>query len=112
MPPPELSANEIDDYEIATSLGNSVQKEPFAAEFKRPNKNLDAPRSKNLRNSKYVYAISPIALATFWDEGGRQIARSKPLSMIFTILSHRLNTTDVRNYPPWPNVNGFVLTRS
>ena len=46
-------------------------------------------------NSEYVYAIFPIAIALFWGKGGRGIANSKPLSMIFAILTHCLNTTAV-----------------
>ena len=49
-------------------------------------------------NSAHDYAILPIAVALFWDQGGRGIAQSKPLSMIFTILTHCLNTTDINNY--------------
>ena len=49
-------------------------------------------------NSEYVYAIPPTAVALFWRKGGRGISESKPLSMIFAILSHILNTTDVNNY--------------
>ena len=53
---------------------------------------------RNYDNVEYVYAISPIALAPFWDKGGREIDRSKQLSTIFAILSHRLDATDVNNY--------------
>ena len=49
-------------------------------------------------NSKYVCAISPIALAMSWDKGGREIARPIPFDMVFTILTHFLNKTAVNNY--------------
>ena len=48
-------------------------------------------------NSEYVYAAPP-PVAPFWGKRGRGIDTAKPLSMIFTILSHRLNTPDVNNY--------------
>ena len=31
-------------------------------------------------------------------KGGREIAKSKPLSMIFTILTHCMNKTEIDNY--------------
>ena len=49
-------------------------------------------------NSEYVYAISPIDLALFWGKGGKEIANSEPLSTVFTILTHCLNKTAVKNY--------------
>ena len=39
-------------------------------------------------NSEYVYSTPPIAVALFWDQGESEIAKSKPLSAIFTILTH------------------------
>ena len=49
-------------------------------------------------NSVYVYAIVSIAIALSWDKGGREIAESKPLSMICAILTHCLNTMDINIY--------------
>ena len=52
-------------------------------------------------NSEYVYAIPLVAIALFWGNGARRIAASKPMSMIFTILTHRLNATARTNYSVW-----------
>ena len=49
-------------------------------------------------NSDYVHAIFPIALSLFWGKGGAEICLSRPLSVVFAILSHRLNTTATNNY--------------
>ena len=49
-------------------------------------------------NSEYVYAFSAIAIALFWEKGGEEICLSRPLSLVFTILSNFLNTTAVNNY--------------
>ena len=49
-------------------------------------------------NSEYVYATFPIALSLFRGKGGEEICLSKPLSAIFTILPHCLNTTATNNY--------------
>ena len=49
-------------------------------------------------NSEYVYAIFSIAVSLPRGKGGREIAESRPLSMISAMLSHVLNTMDVNNY--------------
>ena len=49
-------------------------------------------------NSEYVYAAPPIGLAFPLDKGDREIAESKPSSMICSILTRCLNMTDVANY--------------
>ena len=49
-------------------------------------------------SSEYVYAIPPFALALWWGNGGREISRPKPLFMVFTNLTHCLNTTAGNNY--------------
>ena len=68
--------------------------------------------SRDLRiysKTEYVYAISPTFLAMILDKGGRDVARSKPLSIIFTILIHCFNTTEVRNYSPRAECRCFRL---
>ena len=60
-------------------------------------------------NSAHDYAILPIAVALFWDQLCREIAHPEPLSMIFTILTHCLNTTDIANYFAWAQGLWFSL---
>ena len=63
-------------------------------------------------NSEFVYAISPIALALFWEMGGKEICLSRPLSVIFEILSHFLSATDTNNYSVRTKENGLAEIRS
>ena len=49
-------------------------------------------------NNEYVFATFPIALALFWDKGGKEICESRSLTVIFTILTHCLSTTATNNY--------------
>ena len=49
-------------------------------------------------NNEYVYAIYPIAIALFWERGGKEICESKALTVIFTIMTHCLNVTAPNNY--------------
>ena len=56
------------------------------------------PELSAFSNSGYLYAIYPIAVALFWGKGGKEICFPRPLSLIFTIPPHCLNTTDVNNY--------------
>ena len=95
---PELYSDELDGYRISTRRGNEVRRILLPANL---NVRAKVWMSRDLRiysNSEYVYAIPPIALAVFWDKGGRGNPTSHPFSMIFTILSHWLDTSDVRNY--------------
>ena len=92
------TANELSGYRASTTKENDVQK-------------CHSPISDNVRkrirmsqdlsiysNSEYVYAIFPSAVAFFLDKGRRKIVLPKPLSMIFTIPTHCLNTTATNNY--------------
>ena len=63
-------------------------------------------------NSEYAYAIFPIALALFWEMGGKEICLSRPLSVIFEILSHFLSATDTNNYSVRTKENGLAEIRS
>ena len=73
----------------------------FTNQLKRSIANPPIWMSRDLKvfhNSEYFYAIFQIAIALFWCKGGLEIANSEPSSMIFEILAHCLNTTDINNY--------------
>ena len=75
---------------------------------KRPKPNLDVSGIMLLFNFWIRLRNLPNCNRSFLGEkGGREIGRSRPLSSIFTILSHYLNTTDensysVRTIGKWP----------
>ena len=62
------------------------------------NKARMSPHLQIYSNSEYVYATFPIALSLFWGKGGGEICLSRPLSVIFIILSRCLYTTASNNY--------------
>ena len=93
-----LTANEVSGYRASMALEDAIRK-------------CLAPISENARdrirmslelsvysNSKFAYAIFLIAISLFRGKGGREIGESKPLPMIFAILTHCLNKTAIRNY--------------
>ena len=57
-----------------------------------------SPELSVFSNNEYVFATFPIALALFWDNGGKEICESRSLTVIFTILSHCLSATAANNY--------------
>ena len=96
--PPGNSAADLSGYRIAMSRDEAARTCLLPYNWDGRAK---IRMSRDLRiysNLEYVYAIFPIALALFWCKGGREIANSEPLYMIFTILTHCLNRTDGGNY--------------
>ena len=88
---PELSANEISCYRIATYRRNGVRKILLPANLNARSKIWMSRDLVIYSKSEYVYATLPglpIALSMFWGKGGREIPTSEESSMIFTILSH------------------------
>ena len=98
IPVPGKSPNEWADYKVSTPKDDAVGKclDPISENVR--NKIRMCPESSVFSNSEYVYAIFPISIALFWGKGGEEICRPRPLSLIFAILSHCLNTTAVNNY--------------
>ena len=93
-----LSAGEMAGYSPSTTREDAVQKSLAPRNLNDRAKIWMSQDLKIFPNSEYVHAISPIALALFWGKGGREIPTSEPLSMILTILTHCLNTSDVSYY--------------
>ena len=60
---------------------------------------MDSPRPKHVTpNLEFAYAIFAIAIAMRLGGGCLEIARSIPTTMIFTILTHCLNSAALNNY--------------
>ena len=103
----ELSANTHAGYRISTPQENAVQKSLLPANL-NVRTQVWTPQGLSISaNSEYAYAIPPIALALFWGKGGREIAESKPLSMISKILTLCINTTSIYNYSARGNGQWF-----
>ena len=84
----ELFANELAGYRFSMSRESASRKILLHSNL---NARDEVCMSQDLRiysNSEYVYASSPNALVMRCDKGRREIAMSKPLSTIFTILMH------------------------
>ena len=97
-PTANLSPNEMTGYKGPTYREGEVQKRLLPISLGGRSK-IWTPRDLEIySNSAYVYAISPIALALLRGKGGREIAMSGPLSIIFAIQTHCLNTAAVNNY--------------
>ena len=108
VPVPELSAGELSRYGKSMPKSDAVEKCLDAISENVRNQIWLCPSLSIYSNSAYVYAIFPIAVSLFWEKGGREIAESMPLSMISTIPSHVLNTTDVNNYSERTTGNGLA----
>ena len=96
--PPEMSANTLACYKITMSREDGVRKclSPSNSDTRAKNRT-----SRDLRifaNSEYVDATFPIALSLFWGKRCWGVAYSKPLSTVFTILTHCLYTKAANNY--------------
>ena len=98
IPTPEKSAGERDGCRKSTNKEDAVKKRPDRISENVRNQIWMCPGLSTFPNSEYVYAIFSTAVALFWGKGGRCIAESKPLSVIFTILTHCLDTSAVNNY--------------
>ena len=94
----KLSAKYLSGYRVSTTQEDEVLKSLLPINLIGRAKIWMSRDLKIYSNSKYVYASFPIFLAMFWPKGDRGIPRSKSLSMIFTILTHCINTTDINNY--------------
>ena len=79
----------------------------FTSEFERPNKSSDVSRSKDIFKFGICLRDRPIALASVWSKGGREIANSGPPSVLFTTLTHCLNTPAADNYFVWAEGKWF-----
>ena len=94
----DLAANSLSGYRISSTKEGAVQKSLETASLDALSK-VRAPKDLSTCSySGYVSAIFPIAIELPLWEGGREIAEPKQVSMIFVILAHCLNTTDVNNY--------------
>ena len=93
-----LTANEMSGYRTATIKEDALQKCRLPISDNVQSRVWMSHDLSVYSNSEYVYAIFPIAGALFWDKGVREIAKAQPLSTIFTILTHRLNTTAINKY--------------
>ena len=98
IPAPGKPPNESDGYKVSMPSSDTVWKclDPISENAR--NKIWMCPELSIFSNSEYVCAIFPIPIALFWEKGGREICLSRPLSLLFIILSHCLNTKDVNNY--------------
>ena len=98
VPVPEQSSGGLPGYRKSMSKPDAVVKclDPIPGNIR--NRIWMCPSLSIYSNYEYVYAIFPIAVALFWGKGGRVIADSRPLSMIFAILSHVLSATALNNY--------------
>ena len=93
-----LTANELFGYKSDISKEDAIRKRPVPIYENVRNRTWMSQELSIYSNSEYAYAIFPIEIGLFWDRWGRQIAESKALSMIFTILTHCPNTTPISNF--------------
>ena len=92
------AANEIAGYLSALKPHQAVKKCLGPIDGNARNKVWTPPDLNVYANNEYVYAIYPIAIALFWERGGKEICESKALTVIFTIMTHCLNVTAPNNY--------------
>ena len=92
------TANGLSGYKNSTALEDSIQKFLAPISVNARTRIWTAQDLSLYSNSEYLYAIFPIAIAVFWDRGGRAIVESEPLPLIFAILTHCLNKTATNNY--------------
>ena len=92
------TANEIAGYLGVLKPHEAVRKSLDPIDPKVRNKTWMSSELCVYANNEYVFATFPIALALFWDMGGKEICETRSLTVIFTILSHCLSTTATNNY--------------
>ena len=98
VPAPELSAGELSGYRKSMPKSDAVEKWRDPISENARDQMWMFPSLSIFSDSEYVYAISPISVSLSRGKGGREIAESRPVSMIFVISSHVLNKPDVNNY--------------
>ena len=100
-PGPEkaLTANEVSGYRVSMGLECAFRKRLAPISENARSRISMSQELSAYSNSEFAYAIFPIAIDFFFlGQRGREIVESKPLSMIFTILTHCLNTKAINNY--------------
>ena len=97
-PDGDLSANDVSGHRPSTNQEGAAKKSLLPICLNARRVDLDVSRSISIPNPEYAYAVFPIAIAFSRGKRGREIANSKPVSMIFPILTHCLNKGDINNY--------------
>ena len=106
------AANPLSGYRISTNKEDSVRRIILPENLNARTKVWMSQELSIYPNSEYAYDISPIAPSLFWDKGCRGISESLPLSMIFAILTHCLNTTAINNSRFMTDCQWFSLDTS
>ena len=94
----EKSANEMYGYRTCMSIEGAIRKCLSPISENARNRSWMAQDLSVYSNTELVYAILPISIALSWGKGGRRIVESETMPMIFTILTHCVNTTATNNY--------------
>ena len=91
-------ADVLSGYRQTMSIEEAVRKSTNCNNLNSRNK-IRRPRDLNIfANSEFRFTCLPIATALPWGNGGREMPRPKALTMIFTIFTHFLNSTNANNY--------------